>query len=84
MRRGYTIVWCGWIGELLPGDHRLLLQAPVASNRGKPIRGIVRYEMLTDKPVETMPLAGPRRARQLSAHEKGRNRRRADLANAAR
>src|SRR5262249_48774701 len=20
-RRGYTVVWCGWIGELLPGNH---------------------------------------------------------------
>src|SRR5262249_34198873 len=24
-RRGYTVVWCGWIGELLPGNNRLLL-----------------------------------------------------------
>src|SRR5437867_3230506 len=31
MRRGYTVVWCGWIGELLRGDDRLLLQAPVAT-----------------------------------------------------
>src|SRR5437868_6875190 len=30
-RRGYTVVWCGWIGELLPGGGRLLMQAPVAS-----------------------------------------------------
>src|SRR5205807_9964784 len=26
-RRGYVIVWCGWIGELLPGKGRLLLRA---------------------------------------------------------
>jgi hypothetical protein len=57
-RRGYTIVWCGWIGELLPGDHRLLLQAPIATEKGKPIRGLVRYEMSTDKPAEELPLAG--------------------------
>src|SRR5262249_29294012 len=30
-RRGYTVVWCGWIGELLPGSGRLLLKAPVAT-----------------------------------------------------
>src|SRR6266545_30904 len=41
-RRGYTVVWCGWIGELLAGEHRLLLRAPVATNKGEPIRGIVR------------------------------------------
>ena len=47
-RRGYTIVWCGWIGEVLPGNHRLLLHAPVATEGGRPIRGIVRHEMVTD------------------------------------
>jgi hypothetical protein len=57
MRRGYTVVWCGWIGELLSGDHRLLLRAPTATNNGKPIRGVVRYEMVTDAPAETLPLS---------------------------
>jgi hypothetical protein len=56
-RRGYTIVWCGWIGELLPGNDRLLLRAPVADDNGKPIRGFVRYEMVTDQPAETLPLS---------------------------
>ncbi|HYT90918.1 MAG TPA: alpha/beta hydrolase domain-containing protein [Gemmataceae bacterium] len=56
-RRGYTVVWCGWIGELLAGEHRLLLRAPVATNKGEPIRGIVRYEMVSDKPTSTMPLS---------------------------
>ncbi len=56
-RRGYTVVWCGWIGELLPGNNRLLLRAPVATDGGKPIRGIVRYEMVADAPAETMPLS---------------------------
>jgi hypothetical protein len=56
-RRGYTVVWCGWIGELLPGEHRLLLRAPVATENGKPIRGMVRYEAVTDKPAESVPLS---------------------------
>jgi hypothetical protein len=56
-RRGYTVVWCGWIGELLPGNYRLLLRAPVATEEGKPIRGIVRYEMVTDQPADTLPLS---------------------------
>jgi hypothetical protein len=56
-RRGWTVVWCGWIGELLPGGGRLLLRAPVATENGKPIRGVVRYEMVSDTPVETMPLS---------------------------
>src|SRR5262249_47105439 len=56
-RRGYTIVWCGWIGELLPGNNRLLLQAPVAPEGGKPIRGVVRYETTGDKQAESLPLS---------------------------
>jgi hypothetical protein len=56
-RRGYTVVWCGWIGELLPGGGRLLLRAPVATEHGKPIRGLVRYEIVADAPVATMPLS---------------------------
>lgn len=57
MRRGYTVVWCGWIGEMLPGDHRLLLHPPIAAEDGKPIRGLVRYEMSTDKPADSLPLS---------------------------
>jgi hypothetical protein len=56
-RRGYVVVWCGWIGELLPGNHRLLLHAPVATKDGQPIRGVARYEMTTDQPAETLPLS---------------------------
>jgi hypothetical protein len=56
-RRGYVVVWCGWIGELLPGNNRLLLRAPVAAENGGPIHGIVRYEMTADAPAETLPLS---------------------------
>jgi hypothetical protein len=56
-RRGYTVVWCGWIGELLPGNHRLLLHAPVATDHGKPIRGVVRYETVGDAPADSLPLS---------------------------
>ncbi|MFN4259586.1 MAG: alpha/beta hydrolase domain-containing protein [Gemmataceae bacterium] len=57
MRKGYTVVWCGWIGELLSGDSRMLLKPPVATQEGQPIRGLVRYEMVTDAPAETLPLS---------------------------
>lgn len=56
-RRGYTLLWCGWIGELLPGNHRLLLRTPIAQDKGEPIKGLVRYEMVSDRVVETMPLS---------------------------
>ena len=81
-RRGYTVVWCGWIGELLPGNHRLLLKAPVATDNGKPIRGIVRYEMVTDRRPTPCRCRAGRRPRQLSAHGRRRDRRRPHLADA--
>jgi hypothetical protein len=56
-RRGYTVVWCGWNGEVLPGDNRLLMRVPVATDGGKPIRGAVRYEISTDEPVDSLPLS---------------------------
>jgi hypothetical protein len=56
-QRGYTLVWSGWIGELLPGDQRLLLRAPLAQEHGRPIRGRVRCEMSTDRPATVLPLA---------------------------
>ncbi len=57
LRRGYAIVWSGWIGELLPGDGRLLLRAPIATESGKPIRGPVRYEVTTNVPAASLPLS---------------------------
>jgi hypothetical protein len=56
-RRGYTVVWCGWIGEVLPGNNRMLLKPPIATENGKPIKGVVRFEMVSDKAAETLPLS---------------------------
>jgi hypothetical protein len=34
MRQGFTIVWSGWDGELLPGGDRLRLMAPAVKSTG--------------------------------------------------
>ncbi len=57
MRRGYTLVWCGWIGELLPGNNRLLMKAPIATDGKETITGIVRFEFDTDTPTDSVPIA---------------------------
>jgi hypothetical protein len=57
MRQGFTVVWSGWIGDLLPGGGRLLLQAPEARANGKLLRGSVRYETSTDAPARSLPLS---------------------------
>ena len=37
MRRGYSVAWIAWQGDLLAGDGRMLLDLPVATDNGKPI-----------------------------------------------
>jgi hypothetical protein len=48
MRRGFTIVWSGWDGELLAGGERMRLRAPVAKGTGDgaTITGRVRCEFV--------------------------------------
>ena len=59
MRRGYTVVWAAWQGDLLPGDGRMLLDVPVARNGAEPLTGLVRSEFIADGPgVSTYPLSG--------------------------
>ena len=58
-RRGYTVAWIAWQGDLLPGDGRMLMDAPLATDHGKPITGKVRVEYILDeKGVTTQPLSG--------------------------
>jgi hypothetical protein len=58
-RRGYTVVCAAWQGDLLPGDGRMLLDLPVATENGKPITGPVRVEFIADRPgITTYPLSG--------------------------
>lgn len=45
-RHGFTVVWCGWDGELLPGGDRLQLYAPPAIDPAGPITGLVRCEIV--------------------------------------
>ncbi len=67
MRRGYTVLWSGWQGDILPGDNRMAMRLPVASMNGTPITGPVRTEFspgdaLTKldsaSTIVSMPLSG--------------------------
>jgi Alpha/beta hydrolase domain len=59
MRRGFTIVWSGWQGDILPGDGRLTIQVPVARENGHDITGVVRAEFIADEPgAVCFPLSG--------------------------
>ncbi|MFH1921691.1 MAG: alpha/beta hydrolase domain-containing protein [Planctomycetota bacterium] len=51
MRHGFTVVWSGWDGELLPGGDRLRLAPPVARDGDRPITGLVRCEIVPNGDV---------------------------------
>lgn len=48
-RQGFVVLWSGWIAEVQPGAGRWRLQAPFATEDGKPLRGLVRNEFVLDK-----------------------------------
>ena len=43
MRHGFTVVWSGWDGELLPGNNRLRLSPPPVATK---VTGTVRCEIV--------------------------------------
>ena len=64
MRQGYTIVWCGWQGDLMPLKNWLVLNVPVATNKGKPIVATMRTEIVVDeKGVKSQPLSADQRVK---------------------
>ena len=58
MREGYILVFSGWIAELLPNGRNLVLDAPVATNGGEPIRGEVRSEIVVSQKTARKSLSG--------------------------
>src|SRR5690242_17420369 len=59
MRRGFAVAWLAWEGDMLPGDGRMVLDVPVASDNGKPITGRIRVEYIADVPgITCFPLSG--------------------------
>ena len=68
MRQGYTIVWCGWQGDLMPLKNWLALNVPVATEKGKPIVARVRTEIVVDeKGVKSQPLSADERVKSYEA-----------------
>lgn len=55
-RQGFVVLWSGWIAEVLPGGGKLRLNAPVPLENGKPLRGIVRNEVVVDRAAAKAPI----------------------------
>ena len=59
MRRGYSVVWSGWQGDILAGNGRLTMSLPVATYGSGEITGTVRAEFIADESgVVCFPLSG--------------------------
>lgn len=58
MNEGYTVIWFGWQADLVAGNNRVRLAAPVAKNPdGSPIVGVLRSEIVVNQPAKTLPLS---------------------------
>ncbi len=55
MRQGYSVLWCGWNGDVQPGGGRMLIGLPIATRDGKTITGRIHAEMRVDKPEQSQP-----------------------------
>jgi hypothetical protein len=56
LEQGYTLVWIGWEFDVPPSAKLLHLYAPIATNNGQPIEGLVRAEWEGDQLITTIPL----------------------------
>ncbi len=58
-RLGYTVVWCGWQGDLVYNGNNIVAFLPEARRDGQPLRGRVRQEFISDKAgMLSMPVSG--------------------------
>ncbi len=57
MRQGFTLLWLGWQFDPPQRDGLMRLSAPVATDGGSPIRGIVRSEIIVSSPAADWSLA---------------------------
>ena len=74
MRQGYTIVWCGWQGDLMPLENWLVMGVPVATDSGKEIVRNVRTEMVvTEKGIKSQPLSGDERVKSYEAESQDKS-----------
>jgi hypothetical protein len=58
LRQGFIVVWSGWIAEVLPQEGKFKMRAPTAKDEDdRPLKGIVRQEVIVDKEAPKACLA---------------------------
>jgi len=56
LRLGLTLIWVGWQFDVPLRPDLMRLDAPVATDDGRPIEGLVRCDWTVDEPAVTLPL----------------------------
>jgi hypothetical protein len=56
LEQGFTLAWVGWEWDVPPAPGILRIDAPIATDHGKPIAGLVRSEWVGNQRVTTIPL----------------------------
>lgn len=57
LEQGFTLVWVGWQFDVPPQPYRMRLEAPIATQAGRPITGLVRADWVVNEQVFDRPLA---------------------------
>lgn len=58
-KQGTTVIWFGWQGDVVGGDHRMVTHLPTARNKdGTPLTGLVRSELTTSAATNKLNLSG--------------------------
>jgi hypothetical protein len=57
MRQGFALVWMGWQWDVPEAPGVLRLHAPIATDAGKPITGLVRAVVIVDERKAEAPLS---------------------------
>ncbi len=57
LEQGYTLLWSGWNWDVLPGNNKLQIVLPIATENGRAITGTVAAEMAADVAAPVLPVA---------------------------
>lgn len=55
LRQGYSLLWSGWNWDVLPGEHRLQIALPIATEGDTPITGEVAAEFVVGQWTQLAP-----------------------------
>jgi hypothetical protein len=53
--QGYSLLWSGWNWDVLPGEGRLQIELPTATEQGRPITGPVAAEFVVGQWTQSAP-----------------------------